>query len=92
MTKAELIEHVSAKVDGLSKKQTEVVINTIFDSIKRALSEGDKIEIRGFGSFKIRNRRQREGRNPKSGEPVRVPAKRVPFFKAGKEMKELVDS
>jgi integration host factor subunit beta len=92
MTKAELIEHVSEKVDGLSKKQTEVVINTIFDSIKRALSEGDKIEIRGFGSFKIRNRRQREGRNPKSGEPVRVPAKRVPFFKAGKEMKELVDS
>ena len=67
MTKAELIEHVSEKVDGLSKKQTEVVINTIFDSIKRALSEGDKIEIRGFGSFKIRNRRQREGRNPKSG-------------------------
>ena len=92
MTKAELIEHVSEKVDGLSKKQTEVVINTIFDSIKRALSEGDKIEIRGFGSFKIRNRRQREGRNPKSGEPDRVPAKRVPFFKAGKEMKELVDS
>jgi len=92
MTKAELIEKVAEKVDGLSKKQTEVVINTIFDSVKRALAAGDKIEIRGFGSFKIRNRRKREGRNPKTGEPVRVPAKKVPFFKPGKELKELVDS
>jgi integration host factor subunit beta len=92
MTKAELIERVSEKVDGLTKKQTEVVINTIFDGIKRALAQGDKIEIRGFGSFKIRNRRKREGRNPKTGEPVAVPTKRVPFFKAGKELRELVDS
>jgi integration host factor subunit beta len=92
MTKAELVEKVSEKVDGLTKKQTEVIINTIFDSIKDALSTGDKIEIRGFGSFKIRSRKQREGRNPKTGSPVSVPAKKVPFFKAGKELKELVDN
>ncbi|MBI5189560.1 MAG: integration host factor subunit beta [Nitrospirae bacterium] len=92
MTKAELVEKVSEKVDGLTKKQTEIIINTIFDGIKDALAVGDKIEIRGFGSFKIRERRQREGRNPKTGSPVSVPAKKVPFFKAGKELKELVDS
>ena len=92
MTKAELVEKVSEKVDGLTKKQTEVIINTIFDSIKDALSTGDKIEIRGFCSFKIRSRKQREGRNPKTGSPVSVPAKKVPFFKAGKELKELVDN
>ncbi|MGC2425105.1 MAG: integration host factor subunit beta [Nitrospirota bacterium] len=91
MTKAELVEKVSDKVDGLTKKQTEVIINTIFDSIKDALAVGDKIEIRGFGSFKIRSRKQREGRNPKTGSPVSVPSKKVPFFKAGKELKELVD-
>jgi len=91
MTKAELVEKVSDKVDGLTKKQTEVIINTIFDSIKDALATGDKIEIRGFGSFKIRARKEREGRNPKTGSPVSVPAKKVPFFKAGKELKELVD-
>ncbi len=92
MTKAELVEKVSDKVDGLTKKQTEVIINTIFDSIKDSLAIGDKIEIRGFGSFKIRSRKQREGRNPKTGSPVSVPSKKVPFFKAGKELKELVDS
>ena len=92
MTKAELVEKVADKLDHLTKKQTEVIINTIFDSIKDALSEGDKIEIRGFGSFKIRSRKQREGRNPKTGSPVSVPAKRVPFFKAGKELRELVDN
>jgi integration host factor subunit beta len=92
MTKAELVEKVSDKVNGLTKKQTEVIINTIFDSIKEALGTGDKIEIRGFGSFKIRTRKEREGRNPKTGTPVSVPAKKVPFFKAGKELKELVDN
>ncbi len=91
MTKAELVEKVSDKVDGLTKKQTEVIINTIFDSIKDSLALGDKIEIRGFGTFKIRSRKQREGRNPKTGSPVSVPSKKVPFFKAGKELKELVD-
>lgn len=91
MTKAELIEKVAAQYTVLTKRQTEILVNTFFDSIKEALAKGDKIEIRGFGSFRIRHRRMREGRNPKTGTLVTVPAKRVPFFKAGKELKELVD-
>lgn len=91
MTKAELIGKVSGHLTVLTKRQTEVLVNTIFDSIKEALAKGDKIEIRGFGSFRLRRRRMREGRNPKSGALVNVPAKKVPFFKAGKELKELVD-
>ncbi|MCC7203075.1 MAG: integration host factor subunit beta [Nitrospirae bacterium] len=91
MTKTDLIEKVSLHTDGLTKKQTEIIVNMLFDSIKEALAGGDKIEIRGFGSFRIRQRRTREGRNPKTGQNVFVPEKRVPFFKAGKELKELVD-
>jgi integration host factor subunit beta len=78
-------------VKGFTKRQTEIIINGILDGIKETLARGDKIEIRGFGSFRLRNRRTREGRNPKTGATVQVPAKRVPFFKAGKELKELVD-
>ena len=92
MTKAELIEKVTERLNGLTKRQTEVVVNTVFGSIKDAMAKGDKIEIRGFGSFRLRHRRTREGRNPKTGTKVTVPAKRVPFFKAGKELKELVDN
>ncbi|HLG22686.1 MAG TPA: integration host factor subunit beta [Candidatus Manganitrophaceae bacterium] len=92
MTKAELIEKVSEHLTALTKRQTEILVNTVFDSIKEALAKGDKIEIRGFGSFRLRHRKMREGRNPKTGALVNVPAKRVPFFKAGKELKELVDS
>ena len=91
MTKTDLIEKVSLKTTSLTKKQTEIIVNMLFDSIKEALATGDKIEIRGFGSFRVRNRRNREGRNPKTGEIVTVPEKRVPFFKAGKELKEVVD-
>jgi integration host factor subunit beta len=91
MTKAELIEEVAGKVTVLTKRQTEIIINAILDGIRDTLARGDKIEIRGFGSFRLRNRRTREGRNPKTGTSVQVPAKRVPFFKAGKELKELVD-
>lgn len=91
MTKTDLIERVSMKTTILTKKQTEIVVNMLFDSIKDALATGDKIEIRGFGSFRIRARRNREGRNPKTGQSVEVPQKKVPFFKAGKELKELVD-
>lgn len=92
MTKAQLIQRVSERVNGLTKRQTEIVVNLIFDSIKDALVRGDKIEIRGFGGFRLRYRRPREGRNPKTGTSVQVPPKKVPFFKAGKELKELVDS
>ncbi len=92
MTKAELIEKVTEQLNGLTKRQTEVVVNTVFGSIKDAMAKGGKIEIRGFGSFRLRQRRTREGRNPKTGAKVTVPSKRVPFFKAGKELKELVDN
>ena len=90
MTKAELVERVSGQIN-LTKKQTEVVVNTVFQSITDSLSEGKKVELRGFGSFRVRARNARIGRNPKSGAQVDVPAKRVPFFKAGKELRELVD-
>jgi integration host factor subunit beta len=90
MTKAELAEKVATKIN-LTKKQTEVIINILFQSITDSLGEGDKVELRGFGSFRVRHRNARVGRNPKSGEKVEVPAKKVPFFKAGRELRELVD-
>ena len=90
MTKADLVMEV-AKQTSLTKKESETVIKTIFDSISDALSEGDKVELRGFGSFRVRDRRSRQGRNPKTGDTVSVPAKKVPFFKAGKELRALVD-
>ena len=88
MTKAQIIERVSEQVTTLTKRQAEVVVNTIFDCVRDSLKNGDKTEIRGFGSFRIRNRGARLGRNPKTGERVEVPPKRVPDFKPGKELKE----
>jgi integration host factor subunit beta len=90
MTKAELVSRVAAQIN-LTKKQTEVIVNTLFQSITDSLGEGGKVELRGFGSFRVRHRDARVARNPKSGEKVEVPAKKVPFFKAGKELRELVD-
>jgi integration host factor subunit beta len=90
MTKAELVERVAEEIN-LTKKQTETIVNILLNSITEALSQGDKVELRGFGSFRIRGRNPREGRNPKTGEAVHIPAKRVPFFKAGKELREMVD-
>ncbi|MGD8330431.1 MAG: HU family DNA-binding protein [Acidobacteriota bacterium] len=90
MTKADLIEEVAA-VSRLSKKSSEVVVNTFFDSIVGSLQRREKIELRGFGSFKLRQRRARVGRNPKTGERVEVPAKLVPYFKPGKDLRELVN-
>jgi len=90
MTKAELIEEVSRVVE-MSRKDSEVIVETIFDSIVRALRSGEKIEIRGFGSFRTRQRQPRIGRNPKTGTRVEVPAKRIPFFKPSKELKDLVN-
>jgi len=91
MTKAELIEEV-AKVASLTKKETELIVNTIFDSISSALARVEKVELRGFGSFRVRRRNSRRGRNPKTGSTVSVPEKRVPFFKVGKRLKELVNT
>ncbi|MFQ5876132.1 MAG: integration host factor subunit beta [Acidobacteriota bacterium] len=91
MTKAELVEEV-ARVSELTKKHSEIIVNTVFDSIVSALRNDEKIELRGFGSFRIRQRRSRQGRNPKTGDKVDVPAKRIPYFKPGKELKELINS
>ncbi len=90
MTKAELVARVAAKIP-LTKKQTEVIVDMFLTSITEALSRGEKVELRGFGSFRIRHRSSREGRNPKTGDPVPIPAKRVPFFKAGKDLQEIVN-
>ena len=90
MTKAELVEEVS-RVSDLTKKHSEVIVDTVFRSIIEALHRGEKIELRGFGSFRVRERGARRGRNPKTGDPVSIPAKRVPYFKAGKELKELIN-
>ena len=90
MTKADLIEEVSRVVE-MTRKDSEVIVEAIFDSIVRSLRTGDKIEIRGFGSFRTRQRQPRIGRNPKTGSRVEVPPKRIPFFKPSKELKDLVN-
>jgi integration host factor subunit beta len=91
MTKADLIEEVSQLAE-LTRKDSEVIVETIFDSIVRSLRVGDKIEIRGFGSFRTRQRKARVGRNPKTGDRVEVPAKKIPFFKPSKELKDIVNT
>jgi integration host factor subunit beta len=90
MTKAELVEEV-ARAAELTKKDSEVIVDEVFKNIIQALNRGDKIELRGFGSFRVRQRDARRGRNPKTGEPVDIPAKSVPYFKPGKELKELIN-
>jgi integration host factor subunit beta len=90
VTKADLIDEVS-RLAELTRKDSEVIVETIFDSVVRSLRAGDKIEIRGFGSFRTRQRKPRVGRNPKTGERVEVPAKKIPFFKPSKELKDLVN-
>src|SRR5512135_524439 len=91
MTKADLIDEVSRLVE-LTRKDSEVIVETIFDSIVHSLRAGDKIEIRGFGSFRTRQRKPRVGRNPKTGDRVEVPPKKIPYFKPSKELKDLVNT
>jgi integration host factor subunit beta len=90
MTRADLIEEVCRAI-GVPLKESDIVVCAIFDSIVRALRSGDKVELRGFGSFHTRLRPGRIGRNPKNGARVEVPPKRVPFFKPSKELRELLD-
>ncbi len=90
MTKADLIEEVSRVVE-MTRKDSEVIVETIFESIVKALRAADKIEIRGFGSFRTRQRKPRVGRNPKTGARVDVPSKKVPYFKPSKELKDLIN-
>lgn len=89
MNKSELVEAVAAK-KGISFKKAEEIINTIFDSMTDALCTGDRIEIRGFGSFVVKDYKSYTGRNPKTGEPIQVKPKKLPFFKVGKELRERV--
>src|SRR5271169_2058716 len=90
LTKADLIEEV-LRITELPRKESETIVETIFDSIIGSLQKGEKIEIRGFGSFRTRQRRGRIGRNPKTGAKVDVPAKKIPFFKPSKELKDFVN-
>ena len=90
MTKAELVDEVGREA-ALTRKHSEVIVDAVFSSIIDALHKGEKIELRGFGSFRIRRRDSRTGRNPKTGAGVLVPAKKVPHFKAGKELRELIN-
>lgn len=91
MTKSDLIEKVAAQLN-LPKGKAELIINCIFDSMEESLRDGNRIEIRGFGSFEIRRYKAYEGRNPRTGDPVGVNPKRLPFFKVGKELKERVNA
>src|SRR5437763_17117460 len=90
MTKSDLIEMVANKLH-LPKGKAELIVNCIFDSMEDSLRKGERIEIRGFGSFEIRHYKAYEGRNPRTGDPVGVQPKRLPFFKVGKELKERVN-
>ena len=90
MTKADLVDLITAQGD-LTRRDGEVVLETFFGGVIDALRGGDKLEIRGFGSFRTRQRKPRTGRNPKTGSKVEVPAKRVPFFKPSKELRDLVN-
>jgi len=91
MTKSELIEQLAIVNGTLNKRDAELIVNTIFDSIGTELVNGGRVEIRGFGSFTIRERDAREARNPKSGAVVMIPQKKTPFFKTGKELRERVN-
>ncbi len=91
MTKSELIDAVAARGE-LTKARAELVVNCVFDTMIEAMRQGEGIEIRGFGSLTVRPYKPYEGRNPRTGQPVEVPAKRLPFFKVGKELRELVNS
>ncbi len=91
MTKSQLIEAVAGKLGTVSKKDVEIIVDTIFNCMTDALTRDERIEIRGFGSFVSKIRDSREGRNPKTGEKVYVPRKRTPFFTVGKELKERVN-
>ncbi len=90
MTKADIIEWVAQRSD-IPKKQAEMVVNTVLLSIVEALDAGEKVELRGFGSFRMKKRDARVARNPKTGEKVQVEEKKIPYFRAGKELKELIN-
>ena len=87
MTKRAIIEQLLARHQTFTHRESETIVNAMFDEMAKALASGERIEIRGFGSFATKKRRARQGRNPKTGAAVKVEAKRIPFFRAGKELK-----
>ncbi|MBL7686049.1 MAG: integration host factor subunit beta [Deltaproteobacteria bacterium] len=91
MTKSDLVNKVADRIKTLSHKEIDMLVDTIFGKMTDALAEGNRIEIRGFGSFEIRTRSSRQGRNPKTGQQVFVGTRRVPFFKVGKELRERIN-
>jgi len=91
MTKSGLIAELAARARHIHKRDVELVVNTVFDAMTAALRRGERIELRGFGTFQVRQRESRLGRNPKSGASVRIPARRTAFFKVGKMLRELVE-
>lgn len=88
MTKQDLVDEVAGI--GITKKQAAIAVNAVFDAIKDALASGDKVSLVGFGSFSVKKRAAREGRNPRTGRPLKIPAKKVPVFKPGKALREAV--
>ena len=92
MTKSELIARLAEQNPSLYHRDLEQLVNTIFETITKALEDGDRVELRGFGAFSVRERKARIGRNPRTGEPVNVEAKRMPFFKMGKGMRERLNN
>ena len=92
MIKSELIEQLAEANPHMFQRDVERVVNTILEEIAQALERGDRVELRGFGAFSVRNRPPRQGRNPRTGESVAVKEKHVPFFKTGKELRERVDA
>lgn len=92
MIKSELIQRISQQNPHLYQRDVERIINTVFDRIVHALGNGDRVELRGFGAFSVKDRQARDGRNPRTGESVQVDAKRVPFFKTGKELRERLNT
>ena len=88
MTKSELITYLAEENPHLYQRDVERIVTTVFEEIASALSQGDRVELRGFGAFSVKNRDSRVGRNPRTGEAVQVGAKRVPYFKTGKQLRE----
>lgn len=91
MNKSDLVERIAERLKNLSKKEVDLIVDTIFNKMTESLSHGKRIEIRGFGSFEVRTREARQGRNPKTGQKVFVNTRKVPFFKVGKELKERIN-
>ncbi len=92
MTKSELIAYLAEQNPHLYQRDVERIVTTIFDEIAAALARGDRVELRGFGAFSVKHRDSRTGRNPRTGEAVQVAAKRVPYFKTGKQLREMINS